>query len=321
MALKDEILELLSSNRGSFISGESIAEKYNVSRNAVWKAVNALRKKGYLINALQNKGYILEYNEVFACEEIKKYLSSPLSIRFLPVVTSTNDVVMELGKNNEEEGIVIVSNQQTAGRGRKGRQFYSPKDTGIYFSILLRPNIHFSKALFITTAAAVSVSLAFEELFNIKADIKWVNDIYINNKKICGILTEAHIDMESMIIDYAALGIGVNVFTPNDNFPEGLSHIAGAAFNNEILNDTIRNKLTAKILDIFWEHYKELESVLFLKDYIDRNLVVGKNVLIERGGIKEKAYVKAINNDFKLLVQLENGTDEILDSGEVSLIL
>lgn len=321
MALKENILNLLSSNCGEFISGESIAKKYNVSRNAVWKAVNSLRKKGYFINAVQNKGYILEYNEVFACEEISKYLNAPLSIEFASTVTSTNDVIMELGKNNEKEGKVIVSNQQTAGRGRKGRQFYSPKDTGVYFSILLRPNIHFSKALFITTAAAVAVCRAFEELYNIKTEIKWVNDVYFNNKKICGILTEAHIDMESMIIDYAALGIGINVFTPAESFPEDISNIAGAAFNNEISNDTIRNKLTAKVLDIFWEHYKELESVLFLKDYIDRNLVTGKYVYIEQNGRREKAFVKAINNEFKLHVVYEDGRDEILDSGEVSLIL
>lgn len=321
MALKDDILNLLNSQRGKFVSGESIAQVYNVSRNAVWKAVNSLRKKGYSINAIQNKGYILEYNEVFACEEISKYLNSPLTIQFTPTVTSTNDVIMELGKNKADEGMVIVSNQQTAGRGRKGRQFYSPKDTGVYFSILLRPNIHFSKALFITTAAAVSVCRAFEELFNIKAEIKWVNDVYVNNKKICGILTEAHIDMESMIIDYAALGIGINVFTPVESFPKSISHTAGAVFNNEIADNTIRNKLTAKVLDIFWEHYKELESVLFLKDYIDRNLVTGKYVYIEQNGRREKAFVKLIDNEFKLHVVYEDGRNAVLDSGEVSLIL
>ncbi len=320
MSLKENILRLLSDSHNKYISGESMAESYNVSRNAVWKAVNSLRKQGYNINAVQNKGYILE-GPLFTAEEIKKYINSPLDIKYISSVTSTNDVVMELGKNNEKEGIVIVSNHQSAGRGRKGRVFYSPKDTGVYFSILLRPNIHFSKALFITTAAAVSVCKACEILYNIKPDIKWVNDVYINNKKICGILTEAHIDMESMTIDYAALGIGINVFTPVDDFPENISATAGAAFHKDDYNDNIKSQLTAKVLDIFWENYKELESALFFQDYIDRSLITGKYVFIEQNGEKEKAFVKEINKDFKLCVQYENGREEIIDSGEVSIIL
>ncbi len=321
MGLKENILELLSSKSGEFVSGEYIAGLYNVSRNSIWKAVNALRKKGYIINAIQNKGYILEYNDVFEAQEINKYMQASLALEYIPEVSSTNDIIMELGKNNEKEGKVVVSNYQSAGRGRKGRIFYSPENTGIYFSILLRPNIHFSKALFITTAAAVSVCLAFEELYNINPNIKWVNDIYYNNKKISGILTEAHIDMESMVIDYAALGIGVNVFTPQDNFPSELLNIAGAAFSSNLQSNIIRSKLTAKILDIFWDNYKKLEQVLYFQDYIDRSLVTGKNVFIEKQGKKEKAFVKDITKDFKLHVIYENGYEEILDSGEVSLLL
>ncbi len=321
MALKEDILKLLSENNGSYISGEHIAGLYNVSRNAVWKSVNMLRKKGYKIYAVQNKGYILDNQYIFSAETISALLEYPLNIKYFNQVTSTNELAMEYGKNGEQEGLVIAAGSQTSGRGRKNRYFYSPSETGLYFSILLRPSIHFSKALFITTAAAVAVCSAFEQLYNIKAEIKWVNDVFINGKKVCGILTEAHINMETGSIDYAVLGIGVNLFEPYDKFPENIASSAGTVFHNKELSDKIKTEICAKIINNFWIYYHQLEDALFLQEYIDRNLVTGKNIYIEHNGRKEKAHVLGIDNSFRLQVKYENGQTDTIDSGEVSIIL
>lgn len=319
--LKEKILKLLNEKNTEYISGEDMAEIFKVSRNAVWKAVTSLRKDGYDIYALQNKGYTLDGNSIFTAETIKSYMQSQVQIEYLPSVTSTNDIIMEYGKNGYNEGIVVVADYQSKGRGRKDKIFYSPANTGSYFSILLRPNIHFSDALFITTAAAAAVTEAFKILYNIDTQIKWVNDIYYNNKKICGILTEAHFDMESGIIDYAALGIGINIFKPKENFHKDIINIAGAAFAANTFDNKIRCQVTAKVIDTFYEYYKNLSDMKFLEIYKSRSFLTGKNITIDKNGVKQKASVKGIDNKCRLQVVFENGTEENLSSGEVSLIL
>lgn len=320
MKLKEKILYLLNSRQSEFVSGEYMADTFNVSRNAIWKAVNTLRKDGYNIFAIQNKGYTLD-GGIFTGKIIKSYLKAPFDIEYIPSVTSTNDVIMEYGKNDLKEGIVVVADYQSKGRGRKGRIFYSPQNAGSYFSILLRPNILFSKSLYITTAAATAVTEAIKELYNIETQIKWVNDIYYNNKKICGILTEAHFDMESGIIDYAALGIGINIFEPEESYHKDIKNIAGATFNRNMFDNKIRSQLTAKIIDIFYEYYKNLNNMQFLEIYKSRSFLTGKEVIIEKNGIRQKALVKGIDDKCRLQVVLENGIEENLNSGEVSVYL
>lgn len=321
MKLKKKILNLLNENNAEFISGQYLAEVFNVSRNAVWKAVNSLRKDGYNIYAVQNKGYVLDNSSIFTGEIIKSYLKSPYEIEYIPTVTSTNDVAMEYAKKGLKENIVIVSNCQTAGRGRKGRKFYSPENAGTYFSILLRPNLHFSESLYITTAAAAAVTEAIKQLYNIDTEIKWVNDIYYNGRKICGILTEAHIDMESGIIDYAVLGIGINVFEPEESYHKDIKNIAGAAFCRNMFDNKIRCEITAKVIDIFYEYYKNLSNMTFLDTYKSRSFLTGKNIMVEKNGIIQKAFVKGIDDKCRLSVVFENGIEENLSSCEVSLSL
>lgn len=321
MKLKEKILNLLNKNQSEYISGEYMAETFNVSRNAVWKAVNALRKEGYNIYAVQNKGYILDEGSIFTGDIIKSYLNSPYKLEYISTVTSTNDIAMEYGKNGVQEDIIIVSNCQTEGRGRKGRKFYSPENAGTYFSILLHPNIHISDALYITTAAAAAVTKAAKELYNIDTQIKWVNDIYYNNKKICGILTEAHFDMESGIIDYAALGIGINIFEPEESFHKDIKNIAGSAFSRDMFDNKIRCQLTAKVIDIFYDYYNSLLDMNFLEEYKKRSLLTGKNITIEKNGVKQNALVLGIDNKCRLNVVFENGIEENLSSCEVNLKL
>ena len=234
MKLKEKILNLLNKKETEFISGQYLAEVFNVSRNAVWKAVNSLRQDGYNIYAVQNKGYTLDGSGIFTGEIIKSYMQSPVKIEYIPTVTSTNDIIMEYGRNGREEFTAVVADSQSHGRGRKGRIFYSPDNAGTYFSILLRPNLHFSESLYITTAAAAAVTEAIKQLYNIDTEIKWVNDIYYKGKKICGILTEAHIDMESGTIDYAALGIGINIFEPEKNYHKDIKNVLATAHEIDV---------------------------------------------------------------------------------------
>lgn len=321
MKLKEKILNLLNEKETEFISGQYLAELFSVSRNAVWKAVNSLRQDGYNIYAVQNKGYTLDGYSIFTGEVIKSYLQSPVKIEYIPNVTSTNDIIMEYGKQGVEEFTTVVADSQSSGRGRKGRIFYSPDNAGTYFSILLRPNINFSESLYITTAAAAAVTEAMKQLYNMDTEIKWVNDVYYNGRKICGILTEAHIDMESGTVDYAALGIGINVFEPENSYHKDIKNIAGAAFCRSMFDNKIRCEITAKVIDIFYEYYKNLSDITFLNTYKSRSFLTGKNVTIEKNGIVQKAFVKGIDDKCRLSVTLENGIEENLNSGEVNLSL
>lgn len=321
MKLKEKILNLLNEKETEFISGQYLAETFNVSRNAVWKAVNSLRQDGYNIYAVQNKGYTLDGEGIFTGEIIKSYMKSPVKIEYIPNVTSTNDIIMEYGRKGIEEFIAVVADSQSSGRGRKGRIFYSPDNAGTYFSILLRPNINFSESLYITTAAAAAVTEALKQLYNMDTEIKWVNDVYYNGRKICGILTEAHIDMESGTVDYAALGIGINVFEPENSYHKDIKNIAGAAFCRSMFDNKIRCEITAKVIDIFYEYYKNLSDMTFLNTYKSRSFLTGKNVTIEKNGIVQKAFVKGIDDKCRLSVMLENGIEENLNSGEVNLSL
>lgn len=321
MKLKEKILNLLNEKETEFISGQYLAELFSVSRNAVWKAVNSLRQDGYNIYAVQNKGYTLDGYSIFTGEVIKSYLQSPVKIEYIPNVTSTNDIIMEYGKQGIEEFTTVVADSQSSGRGRKGRIFYSPDNAGTYFSILLRPNINFSESLYITTAAAAAVTEAMKQLYNMDTEIKWVNDVYYNGRKICGILTEAHIDMESGTVDYATLGIGINVFEPENSYHKDIKNIAGAAFCRSMFDNKIRCEITAKVIDIFYEYYKNLSDITFLNTYKSRSFLTGKNVTIEKNGIVQKAFVKGIDDKCRLSVMLENGIEENLNSGEVNLSL
>ena len=219
MSTKENILALFEENKGIYFSGEEIAVQLSVSRAAVWKAVNALRSDGYVIDAVPNKGYRLSMNtDILSVQGIEKYLdpqNRQLTIQVLPEVSSTNTMLREKANEEIPEGYVIIANGQTEGRGRRGRSFYSPVDTGIYLSILLRPKeIATNELTNLTSMAAVAACETIEEVSGQTPGIKWVNDIYIGGRKVSGILTEASISMENVSVEYVVVGIGFNVYLP-----------------------------------------------------------------------------------------------------------
>ena len=234
MASKDKVLELLESNKETYISGEVIASSLGLSRNAIWKAINELRKAGYEIDAISNKGYKLkEGNDILSEAGIISYLDSSYKskykgsnlIRIYDVANSTNRIAKEMAIAGAAHGTVVIANEQTEGRGRKDHSFYSPKG-GLYLSIILRPE--FLKTLLpdeITIQTGTAVCDSIEALAGVRPTLKPINDLFINDKKICGILTEAGTEFETGDIQWIVVGIGINFDSDISTFPSDIKNI------------------------------------------------------------------------------------------------
>lgn len=229
-------------------------------------------------------------------------------------VTSTNTLLKEQAEAGAPEGTVMIAKHQTAGRGRLGRSFYSPKDTGLYMSILLRPNLKMEEALLLTTATAVAVSEALEMVTGEQTAIKWVNDIFCHGKKVCGILTEAVPDLETGKLQYAVIGIGVNLMPPKEGFPEELQSIATSVCDSETQEVATLAKEILNQLSIYLE---QLPEKMFLHAYRQKCFLIGKEVIVLPDN--QQARVLGIDDAVGLIVQLDDGTQKILRTGEVSV--
>lgn len=316
MALKDDILsELMIS---SFISGEELAEKYYVSRNSIWKAVKLLRDEGFEIEAVTNKGYCLkgDINKITA-GAIKKGLRSEWSYEILPETDSTNNYAKELAISGKRNRTVVITEKQNGGKGRLGRPFYSPEGNGLYMSVLCRPEINVDCAPLITSFTAVAVSKAIEKLSGQDVNIKWVNDVYMNGKKICGILTEAGFDFEGGTVDYAVIGIGINVL--GTDFPEELINIA-TSIEKETGLKISRNDLAAEVLNNLENMSCEIKNKKYLDTYRKKSNVIGKRIKVTYGSQVFYAEALDINENAALIVKTEDGI-KTLNSGEVSIKL
>ncbi len=251
-------------------------------------------------------------------EFLKNELKNKIKIQVLDKTTSTNTLVKELAAENDE-GFVLVAGEQTAGRGRRGRSFFSPGDSGVYMSLLLKPKIKPEEAVQITTAAAVSVCRALETLGVKESEIKWVNDVYIDNKKVCGILTESSYNSEKGLLDFAVLGVGINIYESQEGFPEEIKGIAGAIFSER--KENLRNKFTAEFINSFFSIYAELSSKKHLKEYKQKNFVLGKEILVIQGESTEVGKAVDIDDNCNLIAQFPDGVVKKLYSGEISVKL
>ena len=320
MSVKDEVLKQLEYHKGEYISGGELSETLGVSRNAIWKAIKSLEKNGYRIDAIPNRGYRLDFdNDILSSQSIQQYLSHHFDIKVYPSVSSTNTVLKELAENGCPEKTVIIAEEQTLGRGRMGKKFYSPAGSGVYLSLLLRPDIPANEALFLTTSAAVATAKAIEDVCDKKADIKWVNDIYIENKKVCGILTEASFNIETGKLDYAIVGIGINITSPKDGFPEDISDIATAVFHQS--SDAVNKKsiLIAHLLDYMIDYYENFREKDYVREYIDRSMILGKEIFVLDQGNSLEATAIALDKNCRLKVRFKDNTEKWLSSGEVSI--
>ncbi|MFI3228219.1 MAG: biotin--[acetyl-CoA-carboxylase] ligase [Clostridia bacterium] len=319
MSVKQDVLKILINTQNDYISGENLAQTLNVSRNSIWKAIKSLQNDGYDINAVTNKGYcLLSSSDVLSKNGIEKYLSNGdfFDLEVFDEVTSTNTLLKEQGNLGEREGKVIVSACQTNGRGRLGRNFHSPSDTGVYFSLLLRPKIPAEQSIFLTTMTSIAVANAISSVTGEQSQIKWVNDIFVRDKKVCGILCEANFTMENFSLDYVTLGIGINVYEPKEGFPSEIQDIAGSILKNHV--DDVRNKLVAHVLDNFLQLYRDFDTEKIAEQYKSLSYVLGKEIYVIKNGNHTKATAIDLDNACGLVVKYENGVVETLNSGEIS---
>ena len=322
MSTKDTVLELFEKNRGFFISGERIAEDLGVSRTAVWKAVKKLQSEGYEIEAITNRGYCLAKNsDILSVQGIRNHLdenAKHLRPEVFVTVDSTNNVCMKKAAYGEEEGYVAVAGAQTKGRGRRGRGFFSPADTGIYMSILLRPDSYpDAEVTKLTTMAAVAVCEAIEKLSGRPASVKWVNDVFVGGRKVCGILSEASFDLEDGSLDYVIIGIGINAYMPKGGFPREIAGKAGSVFDRQSAGK--RNQLAAEVLNRLMAYYSSGQTDSHARAYRDRSLVIGRDIEFTKHDVVRKAHVLGLDDNCGLMVRFEDGSEETLISGEVSI--
>lgn len=319
MALKNKILEELENNKESYISGQALAKKFGVSRNAVWKVINQIKSDGYKIASVNNKGYRIDSSvDVLSEERITENMSEnakKLKLIVLDTVDSTNNEAKRMISDGFKENALIVSNEQTSGRGRLGREFFSPKNTGIYMSFIFHTDLKLSDAVSVTTAAAVAVVRAIERITDIRPQIKWVNDVYIGEKKLCGILTEAVSDFETGLAQSVVIGIGINIST--EEFPSGISETA-VSLNFSGLS---RNNLIAAVSDELVEICSDLSNKSYIEVYREHSLIIGKEIDFYRNNTKYSATAVDIDSDGGLIVKLKDGKTEVLNSGEVTVRL
>lgn len=318
MTTKETVLNLLEKRSGEALSGQALADEINVSRAAVWKAIKELQTAGYPISASTNKGYTLsEKSDILSVKSVAASLKTGGELEVLDVVDSTNNRAKQLAAAGAPNGTLIVANQQTGGRGRRGRCFASPAGTGLYLSLIIRTPLSMECVATLTSAAAVAVCRALDRLCDKHLQIKWVNDIFKNGKKCCGILSEAEADFETGGVSYAVVGIGLNIHEPKDGFPDEIKDIAGAIFDDEEF--VPRSVLAAEIANELFAFANALPEMPFMDEYRQRSCVVGKNINIIQNANVRRAKAVAITDNGHLQVTLEDGTPEELSFGEISI--
>lgn len=321
---KYKILEILRENKDNFISGEFLSRKLNVSRTAVWKGVNSLKEKGYLIEGINNKGYRLtgDSRNILSEYEIKKRLKGKelgKNIFCFEKIDSTNTYI-KLNSSSMSHGDIVIADEQTKGRGRMEKVFYSPKETGIYMSIFFKKNIFYDSLKLLSIASFISVCHAIEKCTGFSTNLTW-NDINISGKKICGILTECSFEGESGRVEYSVVGIGINV--NNSFFPKNIKDRT-TSLKLELGKEIDRTELAAEIINemekIICNRKYISERKIILKEYMKRISLLNKKVEIKLPDKKIIGEVTGINDLGGLIILKENRKKETVYNGELSYI-
>lgn len=319
---QQRVCAALQAAEGAYLSGEELSRSIGITRAAVWKAVEALRRQGYDIEARTGRGYRLRQSpDLLRRETVEAYLSAPRADwEVLESVDSTNSACRRLALEGAEDGTVVMADCQTAGRGRRNRSFQSPAGRGLFLSILWRPGCTPDKLLPLTALSAVAVYRAVERVCGLNLRIKWPNDLVLHGKKLGGILTEMALEGESGLVSHAVVGIGLNVHHLPSDF-EGQVRDIATSLDMELDGRVCRGKLAAALLE-------ELDylrgEVLFapekwLEPYRAACLNIGQTVQLIRGETRERVEAVAVDRQFGLVVRHENGELETVRSGEVSV--
>lgn len=319
MSIQDAVYHALREAGGQYLSGQALSAALHVSRNAVWKAVSALRQEGMGIEASTRLGYRLYADPGrFGAADIRAALRhKSLCPEVYETLPSTNTELKRRAALDAPDGLLLAARRQSAGRGRYGRAFFSPADSGAYFSLLLRPGWPLSRLRCVTPAAALAAAQTLEELSGQETQIKWVNDVYIGGRKVVGILTELVTGLESGTVESLVCGFGVNLYPPADGFPPELQETAGTVFTCKPAQD-LRARIIAGICDRFLDALTIAETEL-LAQYRQRSLLDGREVWIMRGGRQLRALALGISDDFSLRIRRCDGAEEAVQAGEVHI--
>lgn len=321
---RERVLALLRERPGEYLSGQSMSRTLGISRAGVWKAIEGLRQEGYAISSAPNRGYCLQrapdrlrVGELFGKLTDVKIGSQ---LRCLDVIDSTNTECKRQAMDGAPEGLVVTAEEQTGGRGRRGRGFQSPRGKGLYLSALFRPNMDPARVSDFTAWVAVAVCDGIEACCGIRPQIKWTNDIVLGGRKLVGILTELSIESETNALDYMVAGIGVNVNQEPEDFSQEIRDMATSL--SQVLGRTVRRaELAAQIilaLDRMYAVYPEGRAE-YLAKYRSDCVTTGHQVQLITPTARRQAFALEINDDFNLVVELYNGKKETICAGEVSV--
>ncbi len=329
---QQQVFALLLAAQGEFLSGEAISKNLGVSRSAVWKSVAKLKEEGYIIDSIPNRGYALRatpnrLEQKLLSQKLEECFSTDfpdnppnVDLHCLTAVDSTNTEVKRHAMSGCPEFLVITAEEQTAGRGRHGRSFHSPSGKGLYLSILLRPQVSPEIASTLTPWIAVAVMEAVKKYCHISPQIKWCNDLVLQEKKLAGILCELSMEAPGDLVEYVVIGVGLNVNQKLEDFPEELQGHATSLFQ-ALGKETKRNELCAHIISSILLAYTQFPSgkEIYLQKYRDNCLTLGSEVQVLSAEERRSGMALDIDDDFHLLLRYDTGEETSLSSGEVSL--
>ncbi len=320
----EPVIELLKEKSG-YLSGAEIASAMGVTRAAIWKRVNALRKKGFIIDGSPTKGYKLIDSPDLSIEAIKNALSKESlkigrDIFFYTSLGSTNNVGVELAHKGSREGTVIIADEQRSGKGRLGRTWISPAGKNLYMSILLTPSISPRDATILTLMSAVACCNALIRLLSIPVSIKWPNDLMVNDRKIGGILTEIKADMDK--IAYAVIGVGININLDIESLPKEVKVIA-TSVKRETGKQFSRTTVALEVLREFEKWYEILlmkGKRDILEQWREYSSTIGSKVKVSMGNSVYKGIAEEIDDEGLLIVKLPDGSYMKVDAGDITMI-
>ncbi|XJS11357.1 biotin--[acetyl-CoA-carboxylase] ligase [Aerococcaceae bacterium WGS1372] len=324
MNLKEKLLDYFMEHTDRIISGQDLAQVFDVTRSAVWKAIEELRNQGYIIESISRKGYrLVKYSNDLDAQQIMNQLSTDwenLTIEVHDEVTSTNDLAKIFGVSHPKRTHLIIARKQTKGRGRYGKSFHSSIANGLYMSLLIPiKDIKIENIPLITIATATAMSEAIEELYGKTLAIKWVNDLFLEGRKVSGILCEALSDLESRTISSVVVGLGLNLAGEFDQADEQVRSVAGTLFGEQLPKDFNYNELISLYLNKLSGYINHLEAREFITYYSNHLLGINTKVSYQSNGQWHEGIIRGINQQGHLLFEHEDGMLEELFGQEIHL--
>jgi len=323
--LDEKILSVLRNNTESYVSGEDLSKTAGVSRTAVWKHIEKLRRDGYEIEASPHVGYrLISIPDLLTADEIRWNLKTKIlgrSVISYKKVDSTNTVACQLAEKGVKEGTVIIAEEQAKGKGRQGRVWVSPSKGGVYMSCILKPAIAPNEISKITLLAAVAVTKSIRSVTGLGAMIKWPNDILVNHKKVCGILTEMKAEQDR--VDFIVIGIGINVNTPRRYIPKGASSLKEEMRALRKSEDVPRVELVRSVLETLESEYTMLNKNGFndiIEEWKRYSAMLGARVKVVLPGRAFEGQVHNIDDRGELVIRTESGMLERISSGDILMV-